>query len=61
MQHVFHKSGYNYIKRRDHTEMSRMFTGPGIISAQGGYSVSLLGPRILFESQAKCINATGRL
>ncbi|KAM5530700.1 hypothetical protein V8D89_015624 [Ganoderma adspersum] len=35
MQHVFHKSGYNYVKRRDHTEMSRMFTGPGIISAQG--------------------------
>ncbi|TBU46080.1 cytochrome P450 [Dichomitus squalens] len=35
MQHIFHKSGYNYAKRRDHTEVTKMFTGPGIISAQG--------------------------
>lgn len=40
MQHVFHKSGYNYVKRRDQTEMTRMFTGPGIISAQGKFPIS---------------------
>ena len=45
MQHVCHKSGYNYVKRRDHTAMSRLFTGPGIISAQGKYSIFLLEPR----------------
>ncbi len=35
MQHIFHKSAYNYIKRRDLDQVARNFFGPGIVAAPG--------------------------
>ncbi|KAI0756691.1 cytochrome P450 [Daedaleopsis nitida] len=35
MQHVFHKSGYNYVKRRDVDTLTKLFLGPGIVAATG--------------------------
>ena len=36
LQHILHKSGYNYLKRRDLTKLSETFAGgPGISSVQG--------------------------
>ncbi|EMD34485.1 hypothetical protein CERSUDRAFT_97741 [Gelatoporia subvermispora B] len=35
LQHIYHKSGYNYRKTMEQTEATRMFSGPGIIWASG--------------------------
>ena len=36
MQHILHKSGYNYSKRSDVVQMAKMFGGPEGIVATGG-------------------------
>ena len=35
LQHVFHKSGYNYTKRTSSNFMNYMLSGPGIVIALG--------------------------
>ncbi|KAI0800950.1 cytochrome P450 [Fomes fomentarius] len=35
LQHIFHKSGYNYAKRRDITQLTKNFLGPGIVTVGG--------------------------
>ena len=35
MQHIFHKSAYNYMKRRDIAQLTKLFLGPGIVSVAG--------------------------
>ncbi|KAI0800951.1 cytochrome P450 [Fomes fomentarius] len=43
MQHIFHKSAYNYIKRRDLDQVARNFLGPGIVAAPDNITDSDIG------------------
>ena len=64
MQHIFHKSGYNYPKRRDVNEMTKMFSGEeGIAGAVGTLSlptirgtVDLSPLGVIHQRQRKIMN-----
>ena len=40
LQHILHKSGYNYYKRLDVNHMVLLTMGPGIIWAEGQFFVA---------------------